>query len=366
MNKKTGKPNFKKIGLLVAILLLCGLTLVGCGQNGSSLNIMILIYYPLGKLFWVCYQIVHDYGLSIILFAVIARLCLLPIGIKSEKGRRKMQKFQPKIQALQAKYKGDTRNPKYNEEIQKLYSEEGYSPTSGCLPALIQLPIILGLWNSIRNPLTYVFDVIGLEKIFARIQELGGLVGETYSVNFSQLTLINEINQYRGQLSDLLPSNFPEYIKMTFLGLNLGETPKFAFEWGILVPILSGVTSFLLGYLSQKINKRVDEANGNNTATAGVDPSKSVNFMLYTMPIISLIMAFTFQYGVGIYWIASNILSLAQAYLIPVIVKDKPEEKPKKEKKLNYNQIEKIEREKALGIYEEPENNSNEKNNESN
>ncbi len=356
MNKKTGKPKIKKFGLLVAILLLCVLTLVGCGQNGSGLNIMILIYYPLGKLFWLCYQIVHDYGLAIILFAVIARLCLIPIGVKSEKSRRKMQKFQPKIQALQAKYKGDTRNPKYNEEIQKLYSEEGYSPTSGCLPALIQLPVILGLWNSIRNPLTYVFDVTGLEKIFARIQELGGLVGETYNINYSQLSLLNSINEYRAQLTDLLPSNYPEYIKMTFLGLNLGDTPKLAFEWGVLIPILSGVTSFLVGYLSQKINKRVDESNG--VAVSGADPAKSMNFMLYTMPLISLVMAFSFQYGVGIYWIASNLLSLGQSYLIPHLVKDKEEEKPKKEKKLNYNQIEKIEREKALGIYTEPEENS--------
>lgn len=365
MNKKTGKPNIMRRGLLVAILLFCMFALVGCTQNGTSFNIMVLIYYPLGKLFWLCYQVVHDYGLAIILYAVIARLCLLPVGIKSEKSRRKMQKFQPKIQALQAKYKGDTRNPKYNEEIQKLYSEEGYSPTSGCLPALIQLPVIMGLWNAIRNPLTYVFDVTGLEKIFAKIQELGGLVGETYSTTFSQLTLLNSINEYRAQLTELLPANFPEHIKMTFLGLNLGDTPNLAFEWGVLVPILSGVTSFLVGFLTQKINKKVDGSNGNTTAA--VDPAKSMNFMLYTMPLISLVFAFSFQYGVGIYWIASNILSIAQAYIIPLLVKDKEEEKPVKEKKLNYNQIEKIEREKALGIYTEPDDKIEEKNsNESN
>lgn len=289
-----------------------------------------------------CYMIVQDYGVAIILFSIIAKVLLFPLAIKSEKSRRNLQKFQPKINELQRKYKGDTKNPKYNEELQRLYTEEGYNPMSGCLPTLIQLPLIMGLWNAIRKPLTYIFDLTNgtLEKVFNVIKEAGGLenVSEFALVKDSQIGLLNAINTYREQLTGLLPEDYPEFVNMEFLGLNLGDTPTLGFNWSIIIPIVSAFTSFLVGFVSQKIN------NQGNTS----QPANNMNFMLYTMPIISLIMGFSFQIGIGIYWTASNILSLIQTIIVPKLVKDPVQEVKVKEKKLNYNQVQKMEREKAL------------------
>ena len=107
------------------------------------------------------------------------------------------------------------------------------------------------------------------------------------------------------------------------------------FVWTTLLPIISGITSFLVSYLTQKINAQ-PTPDGQKT---------NMNLLLYTMPLLSVWLAFSFQTGVGIYWIASNVLSIGQIFLLKAIVKPpKPEEKPKKEKKLNYNQIEKMKR----------------------
>ena len=167
-------------------------------------SILDIIYIPLAWIFKLCYTLVNNYGLAIILFAFIAKLLMLPLSIKGEKGRLKMQAVQPKVNALQQKYKGDTKNPKYSEELQALYSAEGYNPMSGCLPTLIQLPIILGLWNAIRRPLTYI---VGLNKLtnFAivnilssnGVQKITDALGNTDVANFDAVSKWLQTNEIR-------------------------------------------------------------------------------------------------------------------------------------------------------------------------
>ena len=181
-------------------------------------NIFDIINVPIGYILRGCYALVNNYGVAILLFALITKLLLLPLGIKSEKGRRKMMKAQPRIQQLQQKYKGNTRDPKYQEEMQRIYTEEGYSPTSGCLPQLIQLPIILSLWTNIRSPLTYLCDMSAatIEKIF---NALGGAATFGEKVTYStvpQLTLIQKIGENYDAVKDVLPENY-ENIDLNFL-----------------------------------------------------------------------------------------------------------------------------------------------------
>ncbi|MBQ1861913.1 MAG: YidC/Oxa1 family membrane protein insertase [Clostridia bacterium] len=334
-------------------------------------SILDIIYVPLAWIFKLCYMLVNNYGLAIILFAFIAKLLMLPLGIKGEKGRLKMQSVQPKVNALQQKYKGDTKNPKYSEELQQLYSEEGYNPMSGCLPTLIQLPIILGLWNAIRRPLTYI---VGLNKItnFAIVNILNAsgvtkiteALGNTDTASLDAVSKWLQTNEIRvaqvlndSNVFNTVKSGLEEYaakypdsgfiteistLNLNFLGLDLGMTPSeyiaaagSIFTWAILLPIISGITSFLLSFLTQKLNAQPTPDGQKN----------GLNLLMYTMPLLSLWLAFSFQTGVGIYWIASNVLSIGQIFLLRAIVKPpKKEEKPQKEKKLNYNQIEKMKR----------------------
>lgn len=109
-----------------------------------------IIGYPMQ---WV-YSLVHNYGISIIILTIIVRLCLLPLYSKQIKNSAKMAGLQAKQKEIQNKYANNRQ--KMNEEMQALYQKEGISTMSGCLPLLIQLPIIYGLFALLRNPLTYM------------------------------------------------------------------------------------------------------------------------------------------------------------------------------------------------------------------
>ncbi|PWM45852.1 MAG: hypothetical protein DBX47_03285 [Clostridiales bacterium] len=320
-------------------------------------NLMLIIYYPLGMLFKLCYMIIQDYGVAILLFAVIAKLVLLPLSIKNEKGRLKMQAVQPKMKALQDKYKGNTRDPKYSEEMQKLYEQEGYNPMSGCLPQLIQLPIILGLWNAIRNPLTYISGftnnkVAEIGKAFLDAGKLPGNVTETNLSSWlatNQISLVDLLNNQRDVISAVDIGSYTN-INLNifgFLGDIVGTNPQWN-NWTIIIPIISGITSFLVGYISTKMNAPKDDPE------AAKAMKKSMGAMLYIMPLISVWIAFSFTIAIAFYWIVSNLLSMLQAVLLPKYM-DMKESRRKakepvvvKEKKLNYNQIEKMEREKKM------------------
>ena len=305
-------------------------------------NIFDIVNVPIGLILRGCYALVNNYGVAILLFALITKLLLLPLGVKGEKSRRKMMKAQPKIQQLQQKYKGNTRDPKYQEEMQRIYSEEGYSPTSGCLPQLIQLPLILSLWTNIRNPLTYLCNLSQktISDIFDALVGLGVNYGEkvTYAT-VNQLQLIKDIDTHYDALSSqgVIPGNY-QNINLNFLGLNLGDTPQFALHITVILPILAALSSFAVSFISQKINQK----------DSGTKQMAGMNAMLYIMPLITLWLGYTFQIGICIYWIFTNILSIIQTVFLAKIMKEKVPEPAVKEKKLNYNQIEKMEREKRL------------------
>ena len=320
-------------------------------------NLMDIINVPLALLLKLCYMLVNNYGVAIILFAVLTKVLLFPLGIKGEKSRLQQVAMQPKVNALQQKFKGNTRDPKYNEELQALYNAEGFSPFAGCLPQLIQLPIILGLWNAIRQPLTYIsglgqktlYTVVhtlydnGVASIVTEVEKYAsnGVLDPDKVVSWlksSEIRLATIIGEGSNMelLSGVLPENF-ELLNMSFFGLNLGMKPS---DYGLLalttlIPILSGVTSFLGSFIIQKFNGTSDNSQNG-----------SMNMLLYTMPLISIWLGYSFPIGVGIYWIASNLLNMLQSLVLKLVVKPAEKEvKKKKEKKLNYTQIEKMKRE---------------------
>lgn len=106
-----------------------------------------------GHILRIIFEITHDYGLAIILFTIVAKVLLLPLTIKQTKSTKAMQDIQPRIQEIQTKYKN--KPEKQNEEMVKLYKEANINPLAGCLPLLIQLPIIMGLFSVIREPVQY-------------------------------------------------------------------------------------------------------------------------------------------------------------------------------------------------------------------
>ena len=260
-----------------------------------------------------------NYGIAIILFTVFARLVTLPSTISQQKGMAKQQRLAPKIRRIQEKYAGNQQ--KIQEETQNLYAREGYNPMSaGCLPLLIQFPFIIGLFGVLYNPLRYA---IGLDaaasdqfvEVFSNmvndgIIDVGSKVDRYYPLYIIQhFDAVKDYIVSKGitTISDDAITRIQTFIdadRFTFLGLELGVQPKFKeFNKYWLIPILSGVTSLISAIIMQVQQKRTNPSA--NAPGAGCT--------MLVMPIMSVWFAFLFPSGIGVYWIASNVISTIQS-----------------------------------------------------
>lgn len=123
-----------------------------------------MIGKTLGSLLFFVYQFVNNYAMSIVIFTIIVKIILLPLSLHQLKQTKKMAEIQPKLKELQEKYKND--KEKLSIKQMELYKEEKINPVGGCLPMLIQLPILFGLFAVLRDPGKYVFinNPTALEK----------------------------------------------------------------------------------------------------------------------------------------------------------------------------------------------------------
>lgn len=115
---------------------------------------MALIGTPLGYIMYVCYLVVKNYGIALILFTLVTKLILFPLSVKQQKNSARMAKFNPKMEQLRKKY-GNNKE-KLNEEMMKLYSEENYNPMGSCLPLIVTMVILFGLIDVVYKPLSYI------------------------------------------------------------------------------------------------------------------------------------------------------------------------------------------------------------------
>ena len=273
------------------------------------------IIKPIGAFFLWMYNTIafHSYGLTIIYFTVLVQLLLIPLTIKRTKSTLLLQKINPELQHIQKKYGNDRQ--RLQEEQQKLYERIGYNPMSGCFPLLIQLPVIMLLWQVIGNPLQYVFNWSA--AALSRACELINAAVE--GLNLSTGTAYYQISIMLHQ--DSLPAEFfTEYgvtdklFNMDFLGVNLGMKIYVPL---LIVAILSAVISFFMNRISMKINQP-DQGDQKNPASG---------CMAVYMPLISLWFAFRFPVGMSIYWITSNVCSTMLSILILRIMKNREEQK---------------------------------------
>ena len=267
---------------------------------------MRILGTPLGWILSFFYNLAQNYGLALILFTLFTRLILLPLSIKQQKGLVKMAMFRPKMEEIQKKY---AKNPtKMNEELSNLYAREGYNPLSGCLPTLIQFPILFGLIDVIYNPLTHLLKM-NKEVIQTAITITNTVLGEGGVSRYSQeMSVIRAVSLDPGAFSSI-GGDFVSQIQnfdFTFFGLDLGVTPTFALNVFLLIPSLSGISSFLMSWLSMKNN-----AMPNDGASAGMNRSRMI-----MMPLMSVWIAFQVPAGVGIYWLLSNVIMLVQQYVL--------------------------------------------------
>jgi len=284
---------------------------------------MELIYKAFGWIMEKCYALVEaiggfgGYALALLLFTVVCQIILFPFGIKQQKNSLKQASLRPKENVIRRRYNGRTDRAsqmKMNEEIQTLYQEEHFSPFAGCLPLLIQLPLIFALFAVISEPLTYItgIDINDITRAANYLFNNGiDIVVGTQNQNF-QIDVVRELNANPTLLADLremgiiakdaLVPNF------TIWGLDLSRAPSFYNL--ISVPMLIPVFTFLSSYFGQKLTRKY------TYQAPSAESGSSMKLMNVMMPLLSAYFSYIWFAAMGIYWIFRSILSFLQQIIL--------------------------------------------------
>ncbi len=360
MNMKKIRKILPKIALVLAVLTVLAVAMTGCGSNtvidtskdsaawkDANVNLAAsdgfldkLLSYIGVFLNWITYIMpANSYILTLFVFGILLEIIMLPFGIKQQKNSIKQAMLRPKEMAIRRRYAGrndQATQQKITQEIQELYQKENFNPMGGCLPLLIQFPIIIVLYWLVVDPIQYVCggsrelisvlhsyitsspDVGGLGQklastngsieIFSKIKELGAdaFAGiQSYCTNGTEV--FAEI-----QRIDTVPANF------NVGPINLGLTPSFDFSsvngWLLLIPVLT----FAIYFASMKINRKLTFQ-----PTQSADDRQqacSNNMMDFTMPLMSVWMTFIVPGAVGVYWMFKSILGVAKQFIMSKIM----------------------------------------------
>ena len=288
-----------------------------------AFKLVDLIQVPFGYLLSWLNQLTTNYGLALILFAIILKLILFPATAKSKKSSMKMARMTPKLQALQKKYGHDQQ--KLNEATQALYKEEGVTMGGGCLWSLIPLFVLIPLYTVVRQPIQYMLheSVDVANQIVNIIKEAAP---EAFGKNeyYYQMIAAPLIPQYAEQLKDIVtnPATL-EGLNFNFLGIDLGLVPTFnVFKWEtwnwaniglFLMPVLSAGGQVLSMFISQRMNNSLvtDEKGLQDKETAkNSQANQTSKMMLYTMPLMSLWIGFSVPGALSLYWFVQGLVSL--------------------------------------------------------
>lgn len=280
-------------------------------------QIIDTVLRAMGVAFYFLYNTIgfHSFGLTIIFFTLITKLILLPLTIKSQRSSQEMNALQPEVKRIQEKYKND--KEKQNQEIQKLYKENNVSCMGGCLPMLLQFPILIALYSVLRRPLTLV---VGKSKdvIFSLVNNLPADLHSAvaYSANTETFEKISQINELKlvnfltnnpGYLNSSVTSS--DLMNLKFLGLNLGVVPTinpsliFGDQMGIYLPLLIiPIIAVIMTVISQRLmtppKPKEETKKDSKNPLGGMG-----NMMKYMIPGMTLYFSFILPAGMGFYWI---------------------------------------------------------------
>ena len=284
------------------------------------MKFMDIINVPMGYVLRFCSWLTgNQYILALLVFAVIVELLLLPFGIKQQKNSIKQAKLRPKEMAIRKKYAGRDDNPtkqKMQMEIQELYQKEGYNPMGGCLPLLIQFPILIALYNIVLNPLHYICRLSA-----DTIQQLGTVVsnftGKTYDA-VRNIELLGDLRTVYAQHPSAFAGvesftstieNVGDLPNLTVFGvIDLAQVPSFAFNWLLLVPVLT----FVAYFASMKLTRKLTFQPMQDDKAMGCS-NKIMDFM---MPIFSVYIAFQLPAAIGVYWIFKCLIGMAKQTIL--------------------------------------------------
>jgi len=305
------------------------------------------IYSAMGWILKQLYEIldaigVGSFALAIIVFTVLINLVFLPINVNQQKTTAKQTAIKPKLDALKEKC-GDDRQ-KYSIEMQELYQRENVKMMGGCLPQLIRLPFLWGVWQAIRSPLSYIINVDDalIEKGKNAVLGLEEFSGKKIA-HITELDVIHYFDDIKStagldELSEAVKS-----IDFNLFGIiDLTKTPNFTLRFSSLsgedlllwlIPILSFATAMLSSVVMMNMQKKTNPE------------AASMGGMMLMMPILSLVIAFGVPAAVGFYWACSNVVTMIISIVMnkllgPYVIIAKDEAKTIKERRQKEKSLE--------------------------
>lgn len=256
---------------------------------------------PLG---WILRQLSLLFGgnfaIGVFMFTLVVNVAMIPLSIKTQKSSVGQMKIKPKMDILKEKY-GDDKQ-RYSQEMQKLYQQENISMSGGCLPMLIRFPIMLGIYQVVLKPLTYIVEIPAnvLENAKNALQATLG--SGVKLQQYYEPDLINKISSHAITGFEDIEQKLGQF-NFNFLGIDLTKQPKFnidiighaQIEW--LIPVMAFLAALLTSIVSLKIQKKTNPS------------AQSMAGMMLTMPLISLFIGFKVSCAAGFYWACSSLIA---------------------------------------------------------
>ena len=321
---------------------------------------------------WI-YTILGNYGWSIVVFTVLIKVILMPLDIKNRQGMRRMAQIQPELNKLQKKYANDKQ--KLQQKQQELMRKERYNPMSGCLPMLVQMPILFAMFGAMRalaneqivhqvfsflqgqvpeyEGWLWVKNIWMADSLFAPITpnlnsirmiplDVWQKVQQTLTTDQVQVIvrhIANAVPEFTPEvfsfvnndaLQALLPNisaaleQMPEYIEQIRPLPGWGNLNFFLFNVTVflnyngylILPILSGLSQILMTKLTPGASGAAPIPTGDQQGAGAQQGAGMGNFMKYFFPLFSVYITLTSNAGFALYWVVSNLIATLMSYLI--------------------------------------------------
>ena len=266
------------------------------------MNFFYILSGPLGYVMEWIYKLLPNYGWDIILFTLLINIVKIPLQTSQQKSMAKMSAFQPMIAEIQTKYKN--KPEKQQEELMKL-QEQGYKPTAGCMPMLVNFLVMFGVIEVVYRPLQRIFH-IGADALTAAGEALTAM-GISFTTVTRDTNIIAQVIAGESTVSSCFTPDQVATITefgqhMDFFGIDLTRIPKLGLSLDLVLPLLSVITMFLSTHISMK--------------ASGQQMQGSMKLTMYMMPLMYLFFCFTYPLAFSLYYVISNIVMTAQTQVM--------------------------------------------------
>ncbi len=273
-------------------------------------EIFNLIGSLFGYLLWGAFCLVKNFAIAILLFTIVLRIIQFPMQIKSQKNMAANMRLQKKQKEIQEKYGRD--KAKASEEMSKLYEKENINPMSGCLTTLIPMFLLMGVYWTVRNPLTNTLH-IDKNSVQEALNYLKGLpvIGGNINAYYGEINLIGYFSDIKDNLTCFTSADISKIETFangfTLFGMNLLDAPSLHGKTSVyvLIPVLCFLSSFGTSFVSMKMN---------GTQLKGQQGCMSAMFLL--LPLMSAYISYTVPSAMGLYWIYSSLIGFISTLVL--------------------------------------------------